>query len=518
MHTDPGRGGARPAGTPSLSGMRLAGRAITTVRPWWGLAAVVVAFAAIASLYAFEQPPFVAPDESAHVGYAHEIAHLRLPEITTVPDVPSDATQWIAERTSAKDDRYRGVWVANHPPLHYALEAPLVWLSDALGRADGGLLFLRLANVLFAAVGVLLTYFLAFELSGGLRRIALASAALVAFAPQAHAVFSQGLNDGLGFAAGTALVWAALRWLRTNARRDLIVLGGAGAAAFGARASTMLLAVAVVGLLACFTLVRSGARWRDRVRDALVVTAVGLGPGAVLFGWFYVRNIVVYGDIGASNFLFEMFRRRRRGSVLEMVTMGYRWVDMYHSLLSPSTLRRIWPRALTVVTWLAAAGLVVVAVTGRTGDRTSTGERGRVDRRGLLLCAIAVALIALTVAQHLAGGGNGYARYFFPVLGVLATFVVLGLDRLVPRVLPTAAVVALAWWALTNIPTAVDPHRVRRPRDRGAPAPALLQVLPGNDTLRLLIAIMIGAATVAVLAAIALTVAMVRSGRRASRD
>ena len=90
--------------------MRLAGRAITTVRPWWGLAAVVVAFAAIASLYAFEQPPFVAPDESAHVGYAHEIAHLRLPEITMVPDVPSDATQWIAERTSAKDDRYRGVW------------------------------------------------------------------------------------------------------------------------------------------------------------------------------------------------------------------------------------------------------------------------------------------------------------------------------------------------------------------------------------------------------------------------
>ena len=137
---------------------------------------------------------------------------------------------------------------------------------------------------------------------------------------------------------------------------------------------------------------------------------------------------------------------------------------MYHSLLSPSTLRRIWPRALTVVTWLAAAGLVVVAVTGRTGDRTSTGERGRVDRRGLLLSAIAVALIALTIAQHLAGGGNGYARYFFPVLGVLATFVVLGLDRLVPRVLPAAAVVALAWWALAQ-----HPDR-RRPPPRPPPA------------------------------------------------
>ena len=55
-------------------------------------------FVGIALLFAFEQPPFVAPDETAHVGYAHEIAGFDLPEITESPDVPDSAVQWQAER------------------------------------------------------------------------------------------------------------------------------------------------------------------------------------------------------------------------------------------------------------------------------------------------------------------------------------------------------------------------------------------------------------------------------------
>ena len=115
----------------------------------------------------------------------------------------------------------------------------------------------------------------------------------------------------------------------------------------------------------------------------------------------------------------------------------------------------------------------------------------------------------VAVAQHVAGGGNGYARYLFPAVGVLATLVVIGLDRIIPRVLPAAVVVLLVWWAIANIPTAVDPHRVHRPRDRGARAPLALQVLPGDDALRLLIAVVIGVSTV-----LAVTAVVVGAGRR----
>ncbi len=127
----------------------------------------------------------------------------------------------------------------------------------------------------------------------------------------------------------------------------------------------MLLAVAVVGVLACSCLVRVGQTWRHRLLQATWVVALGLGPAVVLFGWFYVRNIVVYGDIGASDALLELFGRRERGSVPEILTSGHLWVDIYHALLSPSTLARIWPRLLTVITWVAGrrAG-------GRGGHRT----------------------------------------------------------------------------------------------------------------------------------------------------
>ena len=111
-----------------------------------GLVGAVVLFVGISLLFAFEQPPFVAPDETAHVGYAHEIANLDLPEITKPPDVPDSAVQWQAERESGRDDRYRDVWVANHPPLHYVAAAPLIWVSNAIDRPDGGLMFLRLGE------------------------------------------------------------------------------------------------------------------------------------------------------------------------------------------------------------------------------------------------------------------------------------------------------------------------------------------------------------------------------------
>ena len=83
-----------------------------------------------------------------------EIAGFGLPEVTGFPEVPDSARQWQAERDSGRDDRYRAVWVANHPPLNYVAAAPLIWLSNALDRPDGGLMFLRLVNIAFALTEV----------------------------------------------------------------------------------------------------------------------------------------------------------------------------------------------------------------------------------------------------------------------------------------------------------------------------------------------------------------------------
>jgi hypothetical protein len=452
-----------------------------------GLVAIVVTFVGIGAFHALQQPPFFPTDETAHVGYAQEVASFRLPQIRDFPEVPVEAWRWQAERSMANDVRYRGVWVANHPPLHYVAVAPLIWASRATGALDGGLTAMRLANVTFAAVGVVFTFLLASEITRRNHRLALLAAALAALVPQGHAVFSQGLNDGLGFAAGTAVVWAGARCLRridALTRRDLALLAGSAAVAFGARAATMLLAIAVVGVVALRRFTRPAPTAREQLRRAGRVAVIGLGPAVVVFGWFYARNVVLYGDIGASQYLLEMFRRERRGSVLEMVLRRPLWLNVYDWLMSPTTRRRVAPPGSLVMTAIAAVGVGIVLVTGRIAKERGTstdGERGSAAQRfvsstlrwQISLGLVTSALIALTIAQHAAGGGNAHARYAMPAIGAAAVLVVIGMERIWSRWAPLGLVVIAGWWALINLPVDIDPRTMIRNRDDGQ--------LPGGE-------------------------------------
>ncbi len=457
-----------------------------------GLVAIVVAFIGIGALHALQQPPFFAPDETAHVGYAQEIASFRLPQIRVFPEVPVEARQWQAERSMANDIRYRGVWVANHPPLHYIAVAPLIWVSRATGALDGGLILMRFANVAFAAVGVVFTFLLASEITRRNHRLALLAAALAALVPQGHAVFSQGLNDGLGFAAGTAVVWAGARCLRRIdqlTRRDLALLGATSAVAFGSRAATMLLAIAVVGVVALRRFSRPAPSARDQLRRAIRVAVIGLGPAVVLFGWFYARNMVLYGDIGASQYLLEMFRRDRRGSVVDMVVRWSMWSNVYEGLMSPTTRQRIVPPGSLVLTMIAAVGVGIVLATGRITRRVGVSHDGAPDdanddaatlRWQISLGLVAVAVVALTIAQHASGGGNAHARYTMPAIGVAAVLVVIGMEQIWSRWAPLGLVLIAGWWALLNLPVDIDPI-TRRTRDDGQLPPSPLRVLPLSD-------------------------------------
>ena len=459
-----------------------------------GLVAIVMAFVGIGALHALQQPPFWPTDETAHVGYAQEVASFRLPQISDFPDVPVEARQWQAERSMANDIRYRGVWVANHPPLHYIAVAPLIWISRATDAADGGLILMRLANVTFAAVGVVFTFLLASELTRRNHRLALLAAALVALVPQGHVVFSQALNDGLGFAAGTAVVWAGARCLRridALTRRDLALLAGTAVVAFGSRAATMLLAIAVVGVVALRRFAQPAPSAREQARRATGLVLIGLGPAVVVFGWFYLRNIVLYGDVGASQYLLELFRRERRGSVLEMVLRRAMWLNVYEGLMSPIR-RSIAPPGSLLITMIATVGVGITFVTGRIGvGNASSDEAVRAGddrshesstlRWQIALGLVTVALIALTLAQHVSGGGNAHARYAMPAIGVSAVLLVIGMERIWSRWAPFALVVVAGWWALINLPVDVDPGTLARNRDDGQYPPYPLRVLPLSD-------------------------------------
>ncbi|HYN33859.1 MAG TPA: hypothetical protein VES40_14640 [Ilumatobacteraceae bacterium] len=471
-----------------------------------GVVGIIIMYLAIGSLFALEQPPFIGADEKAHLGYAHVVADGSLPTIDQLQPVPIWARQWMGEWVSTTPFANRTIWVANHPPLYYVSVAPLIWFSELTQRPDGGLLLMRLANIAWGAIGLAFTYAIASEVTKS-RRIALVSTGVAAMVTQLYASLSLGMSDGMAFAAGAAVTWAGLRCLnRGTTSRNLLLLALTTAVATGTRAATMLVAFSVVATVAAFEYAKPVPTNSDRRRSALRVGFIGILPAALLFGWFYLRNIVLYGDIGASSYLLERFDREPSGSIVSTLLRDGMWRSLYGRSMSPLTYGGGRPTGMLVIAAIAVVGLVAAVIARRTGDRDQSGERYGIARRSILLLVIGVGVTVYYIAEHVSGGGYLHPRYVFPVLGSVATLFVIGFDRIAPRILPVAVLIGMATWTLVQLPVGVDPSLSSRPRDEGRLAPIALRTLPGSDWWRSFTALWIVVGCVIAAAAIAAVV------------
>ncbi len=416
-----------------------------------GLIAVLVTFVVASLNFALQMQAFSGPDESAHLGYAHSITSGRLPEIDDPIEAPIEATDWRQNIAEAGDAEHRSVWVANHPPLFYVAVAPLIWLSDSLDRGDGGLLFVRLANVFFATLGLVMTNALAMIVTGGSRRVALAATAVAAFLPLVHYTFGAGINDGLAFLSATGVLLAAARLVTVGFRqRDLILVGAWAVVAAGTRASAMFLAVLVVLFVAAHQALRSDVGRAALARRSAMIIGVGLGPAVLLFGWFYARNVALYGDLTGSSFLLDYFDFPEGSNLLEVVTTGSLWSDVYHRLTSTSAPGERYQTApFLVAAGFGAAALIGVILTARRGRRAAATVR----RPPFALCGFATAAVVGMLAVHASDGGSPHARYLLPALGAGCTLFAIGLDRLWPGVLPAAAAATACLWSAHFIPS-----------------------------------------------------------------
>ena len=421
-----------------------------------GVVMAVIVFLAAGTSFALQVPPFNGTDERAHLAYAHAIADGHLPTIEERPDVPGAATQWRHELIHDSDsDSYRTIWVANHPPLHYMLVAPLVWAS--MDRADGGLLFLRLANLAFASIGIVFTYLLTTEVTGS-RRLGLGAAALAATSACGHYEFAHALNDGLAFAATTAVMWATARVLRRGpSRRDLLIVAATVAVAAGARAASMVVAIVAVGVLAVAELCRAGRPLARRARAAVVTAVVTLLPATIVFGWFYIRNVVLYGDIGGSAYLMDHFDRHPSGGFIASLANGRMWMNIYSALSTRSAPGgETTPAAAIVVAIASIAALAGIATIAVRRPRTARSPSARsVSRAALAACAVAVLVVAVTIVQHVSAGGLPWSRYALPALGVLACLFTAGVDVVLPRVLVLVAIGTATVWTAHFLPSRV---------------------------------------------------------------
>ena len=350
--------------------------------------AAVVLFVLLSGAHAVLLPDLVGPDEPAHLGYVEVLLDHRLPTIDTPNPVGSGFV--------VSDD----VWVANHPPLFYVLAAPLV----AAGAGGEGL---RLISVAAGAVGIWLLGALAREVTAD-RRVQVGAVWLGALCPQLIGASAYGQSDGLVFAMSVAVLLVCVRALRGRPCATWITVAVVSGACL---TKGLLLVAAPVAAVCCW----------PRRRASLAV----LAGAAVSAGWWYARNLSLYGDPTGAARLFDKFHRTSLRSPAEVVAkpswLAASWQDLWASAhpyvhLGSGTVRLGSPSG-TIGSSIGLGLIVIIAVAfGRVGP-------------GWLWAGWSIPIL-LAVAQFVAGGGTSHPRYLLPILPVVALLGADGLHRI----------------------------------------------------------------------------------------
>ena len=291
------------------------------------LGLILLAYAALALTYSVVSPPFEASDELWHYPLVRHLAQngFQLPVQN-----PASVGPWRQE--------------GSQPPLYYLLAALLTAGIDTsdmdnvrrinphadigvvrpdgnvnmiVHRADaeafpwsGTMLALYVSRFFSVVLGlgtVLVTYLLARALFPIHPVIYLGAAALVAFLPMFLFIAGSVNNDNLSNLLGNLLTLLIVRLLlleRAPNGRDYALLGVVTGAGLLAKFNIGFL-VPIVGLALLFVSLRR-RDWRPLVVGGLVSS----GLTVAIAGWWYVRNVQLYGDPTGLNTFLDIVGRR----------------------------------------------------------------------------------------------------------------------------------------------------------------------------------------------------------------
>ncbi len=266
------------------------------------LAAVIIVFALIGTLYAMLTPPWQAPDEPAHFNYIEQLVKAQELPVLSAGDWDSPYLEQLKAEQFPPDADLSQIEYEDHQPPFYYLLASTVY------RVFGGsLLPLRLLSVVFGMGIVLAAYYTAARLFPAYRSIALAVATFVAFVPQHVAMLSSVNNDSLAELVIAVLMVVAVTYLGNpvnpsrktqemealslSSRPHSAALGGLVGIAFLTKLTIYGPAVVIAGTAIIL-------RWRIEnhpVRWLLKQIAWAGGLALLIGAFWWIRNISIYG-------------------------------------------------------------------------------------------------------------------------------------------------------------------------------------------------------------------------------
>ena len=292
--------------------------------------AIAAAFIVLGILYSFATPIFEKNDEESHAWFAYHLATGGdLP--VQVPGQPESALQregsqpplyyWLASAVMGRFD-LSDFWVQQQPNQSpsfspYAPSNKNLLIITPQKRAFNyvkttlAALVLRLLGLIPGVIAVWFVYPLAFAVSRD-ERLALLAMGLTAFNPMFIQVMTALGNDGLVIALATVALYAIVRgvldgftWQRVLAAGILIAL-----ASLSKVSGTLLLPVAALAILGR-ELIRPSSDSFARRGAAVVAQGLGvLGVWVLIAGWWYWRNVQLYGDFTGTSVMAQMMTPR----------------------------------------------------------------------------------------------------------------------------------------------------------------------------------------------------------------
>lgn len=247
-------------------------------------------------------------------------------------------------------------------------------------------------------------------------------------------------NAAVFFASGG--FWWALRTLRREdySWRSAVVAGVFAGCGALSKSSTLGL-LGLYGLAALLTLSRSAGLGGVAVRARWLTVIVGVT--AAISGWWFARNVQLYGDLlGWNAFLDVVGRRDAPATLAQLWTEREGFVWAFWGVFG--TMNVIY------APWIYAVlnGGVLAAIGGALLGFVRAVRARRIDWRAAVLCAAWIAAIFVALLRWTALTPASQGRLMFPAIVALALMFVYGAAQ-IHRAAPWAAgaaLVALTAW------------------------------------------------------------------------